>query len=117
MSETLPHLALLKQTDGISVTITRGEQTCTLTAVPSTSKATLIGSDGSYTQVVVEDWIVIASEFTLTEPAYPKKGDLITVDEASKYLTAHPDDKTPIYANFNPLDRPALAWIIHSIPR
>lgn len=115
MSETLAQLKILQRADGVPVTIRRSTQTCDLIAVPSFSKTQLFDGGGSLTEVMVDDWIIVASEWTLDGP--PQKGDEIAVDDSAKYLVSHPDNKTPVYSNFNLLDRPAKAWIVHSTPR
>lgn len=118
MSSTIRHIARLKARHGIAITITRGEQSCQLVAVPGQSKATIVGDNGAFQTVIVSDWLILVSEWTLTGPAEPRKGDKITIDDSEAiYFVAHPDDKTPVFRNFNPLDRPAKAWRVHSIPR
>ena len=116
MGLTLQHVDRLRASCGIPVTVTRGGQTCSLVAVPATSNATLSGADGSFNVIEIDDWIIVAAEWTLTNPAYPAKGDRITVDDSTAYLVGHPDIKTPLFQNFNQLDRPALAWTVHSVP-
>ena len=117
-SITLGHIKRLRQTSGVEVEITRGEHlhSCFLIAVPSSSTAKVVGEDGSYTVVQVEDWIILRSDWTLYGPAEPQRGDKISVGGCS-WLVNHPDENTPVFANFNPLDRPALAWVVHSMPR
>lgn len=113
-SITITHIGRLRTRAGISVRITRGEQSCDLIAVPSVSTANMVGDDGSYTTVEVFDWIIVVADWKLTEPATPRKGDKIVVGE-TEYRVAHPDEKTPVFSNFNTLDRPALAWTVHSL--
>lgn len=120
MSETLLHFRRLFAKEGKSITIIRGTGDSAaeieIDAVPSQSKATLTGSDGSYQVVIVEDWIVLRSEWTLT-PAYPVKGDRIVLEDDTEYRVGHPDAKSTVYTNFNPIDRPALAWTVHTLPK
>jgi hypothetical protein len=117
-SATLRQLARLRARHGIEVTITRGQQNCTLIAVPAKSTAKVVGSDGSYSVITVEDWLIAADEWDVGEDGdqYPQKGDDINAS-GSRYYVTHPDDKTPVFANFNQLDRPAVAWRVHSMPR
>lgn len=116
MTITRIQIARLKAVIGQQVTITRGEQSCQVKVVPSQSKAKLVGTDGSYREVIVEDWIVLIDEWTLTGPLHPLKGDRITTNNET-WVISHPDDKTPVFENFNPCDRPAIAWTIHSVKR
>ncbi len=115
MSQTEAHINLLQLTNGVEVTIRRGPQLCKLIAVPAASKTNLVGKDGSFTTITIADWLILVSEFTL-EPRQPQKGDEYSIG-SDKYLCGHPDSKQPAFRNFNQLDRPAVAWRVHSIPR
>lgn len=116
MSITLSHIARLRKSNSVAVRVVRGAQTCELIAVPAVSKANMVGADGSYTTIEVADWIIVAADWTLTNPATPQKGDkIVVVADGTEYRVAHPDEKTPVFSNFNQLDRPALAWTVHSM--
>lgn len=127
MSETLQHLALLQASDGIRVTVTRDPRnsesldnvrSCSLVAVPSRSTAKLVGDDGSFSVINVEDWLIVCRDWLIEGPSYPIKGDAISIQGSDiQWFVAHPDEKTAIFENFNLLDRPAKAWTVHSIPR
>jgi hypothetical protein len=118
MSITTAHVRTLQQTNGVDVTIRRGAQTCALTAVPVSSVANVVGKDGSFTEVTVDDWVVLVSAWTIQQPAHPIKGDEITIDGSTdRYLVSHPDATKPVFYNFNHCDRPAVAWQLHSVPR
>lgn len=118
MDVTTIHMQTLQGIRGVPVTIRRKAQSCTLVAVPAMSKAQLVGKDGSFSEITVDDWLILVSEWTLQEPAHPAKGDELTIDGATeRYLIAHPDGAQPAYRNFNQTDRPAKAWRVHSVPR
>lgn len=112
---TTPHIKTLQRQHGIPVQIVRAGRICNLTAVPAMSEANLVGKDGSFTEIKVDDWLVLVSEWTLE--GSPQKGDEIRVDTTTRYLVSHPDATKPHFQNFNQLDRPAKAWRIHSVPR
>lgn len=114
---TLRHMARLKAKAGITVTISRGNQFSELVAVPAKSDATLIGQDGSVNEIVIDDWLIVVTDWKLTDPPTPQKGDEISIDADNKWLVAHPDATKPAFKNFNQLDRPAAAWRVHSMPR
>lgn len=112
LSTTEIHIVRLKASAGIRVTYNAQGETRSIDAVPATSTARLVGSDGSYKEMPVDDWIVLVADLVgLTSE--PKQGHTISVDGAT-YLVNHPDEKTPVYENFNQLDRPAKGWRIHT---
>jgi hypothetical protein len=118
VSSTLRQLQRLRARHGIEVSITRGSESFSLVAVPAKSTAKLSGSDGSFSVVTIEDWLIAVADWQFTGVAnrFPRKGDEISIfGSDEKYLVTHPDQNTPVYANFNSLDRPAVAWRIHSM--
>jgi hypothetical protein len=119
VSNTLRHFGRLLAKHGIRIVIERDGQSCpALSAVPAKSTAKVVGADGSFNVIAVDDWLICVSSFKQFWPQGPQRGDCIRVvgDECAAYLIGHPDANTADYSNFNQLDRPALVWRIHSIP-
>ncbi|MBS0206636.1 MAG: hypothetical protein JSS49_27480 [Planctomycetes bacterium] len=128
MTATLQHFARLKARHGVAVEICRDSgASCRLIAVPAKSTAKLVGTDGSYNEITIDDWLIAVGDWTMGNgdgvvipgiTEYPLKGDCINVTglQYVRYWVGHPDDKTPVYANFNQLDRPPLVWRVHSLP-
>lgn len=118
MNVTEIQYATLRAIRGQAVEIRRGAQLMELTIVPAESESTIAGRNGSYTEVTIADWLILVSEWTIQGPAEPQKGDEITIAGTDyQYLVAHPDATKPAFVNFNQLDRPAIAWRVHSVPK
>lgn len=118
MTSTLRHLAKLQRKYGITVDVAHGNVVASLIAVPAKSTAKVVGLDGSFTEYTIDDWIVAVADWPRGWSSPPQKGDLLKLQTGTgvvNYIVTHPDQNTPVFSNFNQLDRPALAWRIHTI--
>lgn len=114
-SSTLRHLARLRARYGVEVRVTRNGNSLTLDAVPAKSTAKVVGGDGSFSVLTIDDWLIAVCDWPrIDDIPYPLKGDEISVG-GIPYIVTHPDQNTPVFSNFNQLDRPAVVWRVHSM--
>jgi hypothetical protein len=112
----LAQLRTLQAVNPVAITIRRGPQKCSLTACPAKTFGEMTGGDGSLTKFVLKDWLIAAEDFTLTLPAEPQRGDVITVDASGKkYNVSHPDPTAPETEPHGDCE-PLIGWRVHSVP-
>lgn len=113
----LAQLRTLQRINPVALSITRGVQApCLLTACPAASSGEMTGGDGSLTKYTLKDWLVASADWTLTAPAEPQRGDLITVvASGKKYRVSHPDPNAPEVDPHGDCE-PSIGWRVHSVP-
>lgn len=86
-------LATIRLEAGRSVTLRRGGDVLTVTAVPGSTRTRLITQNGSQVEVSTRDYLIAVDDY---EFGFPRPGDEIT-DLGRKYVVAKLDGALPCW--------------------